>query len=224
MKKYFPNSRVEIFAADEAGRKEDRARLVREFVQGEIDLLVGTELLAYQADFPPVCFIAVLHPELRLNLADFRSGEKTFQSIVRDLSFLLDHEKAEALIQTDSPEHFSIREAAQGNYRAFYDREIKYRRLMDYPPFSCLAEVFFLGENLRRVAEQSRGFAERIRSFGDGIKVFGPSLASVSRKRGLCRVQVSLRARKKNSLDKVLTSALKGIKSRTLIFLFGEEW
>jgi len=222
LKKNFPNNRVEIFAADEAGRKEDRARLVREFIQGEIDLLAGTELLAYRADFPPVCFIAVLHPELRLNLADFRSGEKTFQSIVRDLGFLLNHEKAEALIQTDSPEHFSIREAARGDYRAFYDQEIKYRRLMDYPPFSCLAEVFFLGENLRRVAEQSRGFAERIRNSGQGIKVFGPALASVSRRRGLHRVQVSLRARKKNSLDRVLTPALKGIKSRTSIFLFGE--
>ncbi len=220
LRENFPNNRVEIFAADEAGRKEDRARLVRGFIQGEIDLLAGTQLLAYRADFPPVSFIAILHPELMLSLADFRSGEKTFQSLTRELSFLSDDEKAEALIQTDSPEHFSIREAAHGDYRAFYDQEIKYRRLMDYPPFSCLAEVFFLGENLRRVAEQSRGFAERVRNFGEGIKVFGPALASVAKRRGLHRVQVSLKAREKSTLDRVLTSSLKGVKSRTSIFFF----
>ncbi len=223
LRKNFPNHRVEIFAADEAGRREDKARIVREFIQGQIDLLAGTELLAYQANFPPVSLVAVLHPELMLNLADFRSGEKTFQSLVRDLSFLRDDEKAEALIQTDSPEHFSIREAAHGDYRAFYGQEIKYRRLMNYPPFSCLAEVFFLGENLRRVAEQSRKFAERMRNTREAVKIFGPALASVSKKRGLHRVQVSLRARKKSSLDRVLTSALKGIKAKTSIFFFGGE-
>ncbi len=221
LKKNLPHNRVEIFAADEAGRKEDKAKLVRGFIQGEIDLLAGTQLLAHQADFPPVSFIAVLHPELMLNLADFRSGEKAFQSIVRDLSFLRNDEKAEALIQTDSPEHFSIREAARGDYRAFYNQEIKYRRLMNYPPFSCLAEVFFLGENLRRVAEQSRGFAERIKNSGEDIKVFGPALASVSKRRGLHRVQVSLKVRKKSTMDRVLTFALKGVKLKTSTFLFG---
>jgi primosomal protein N' len=71
------------------------------------------------------------------------------------------------------------------------------------------------------VAEQSRGFAERVRNSGEDIKVFGPALASVSKRRGLHRVQVSLKARKKSTLNRVLTFALKGVKSRTSVFLFG---
>lgn len=220
LRKSFPQNRIEIFAADEPGRKEEKADLVRRFVKGEVDLLIGTQLLAHQADFPSVSFIAILHPEIMLNLADFRSGQKTFQSITRALSFLRDDEKAEALIQTEAPDHFSIREAARGDYRAFYDQEVKFRRLMGYPPFSCLAEVFFLGENLRKVAERSREFAERVKNSGEDIKIFGPSRASVAKVRGLSRVQVSLKARKKGTLDRVLAEALKGINLKKSVFLF----
>ena len=221
LRKTFPQKRIEIFAADEAGRKEEKAELIRAFVRSEIDVLIGTQLLAHQAGLPPVSFIAVLHPEMLLNLADFRSGQKTFLSITRSLGFLRDDEKAEALIQTDSLGHFSVREAARGDYRAFYDQEIKFRRLMDYPPFSCLAEVFFLGENLRRVAEGSREFANRVRNSGEDIKIFGPALASVAKMRGRNRVQVSLKARNRSVLDRVLSQALRGISLKRSLFLFG---
>lgn len=221
LRKSFPQSRVEIFAADEAGRKKEKAELVRKFIKGEVDVLIGTQLLAHQAHFPPVSFIAILHPEMLLNLADFRSGQKAFQSIARALSFLRDDDKAEALIQTETPDHFSIREAARGDYRAFYDQEIKFRRLMEYPPFSCLAEVFFLGDNLRKLAEKSRIFAERVRNSGKDIKIFGPSRASVSKVRGLSRVQVSLKARQRGRLERILAEALKGINLKKSIFLFG---
>jgi primosomal protein N' (replication factor Y) len=218
--KSFPQSRIKIFAADEAGRKRQKTELIRGFAQGDVDFLIGTQLLAHQTGFPPVSFIAILHPEMMLNLADFRSGQKTFQAITRALGFLRDDEKAEALIQTEAPGHFSIGGAARGDYRAFYDQEIKFRRLLEYPPFSSLAEVFFLGENLRKMAERSREFAERVRNFGKDVKIFGPSLASVAKVRGLNRVQVSLKARKRETLNRVLAATLKGINLKKSIFLF----
>jgi primosomal protein N' len=92
---------------------------------------------------------------------------------------------------------------------------------MDYPPFSYLAEVFFVGENLRKLAEKSRIFAERVRNSGKDIKILGPSRASVSKVRGLSRVQVSLKARKKGTLDRVLADALKGINLKKSVFFFG---
>jgi primosomal protein N' (replication factor Y) len=221
LRKAFPQNRIEIFAADEAGGKQEKAELIRGFIDGKIDLLVGTQLLVHQANFPFVSFIGILHPEMMLNLADFRSGQKTYEAVTRSLHFLRDDEKAEALIQTAAPGHFSIREAARGDYQAFYDQEIKFRRLMDDPPFSCLAEVFFLGENLRKVAEKSRTFAERVRNSGEDIKIFGPSLASVAKVRGLNRVQLSLKARKRSTLNRILAAALQGISLRKSIFLFG---
>jgi len=221
LKRTFPQRRVEIFAVDEAAGKEEKKTLLRSFRNGEIDILIGTQLLAYQASLPPVSLVGILHPEMALHLADFRSGQKAFQMITRALRFLREDETSEVLIQTAAPDHYSIREAARGDYGAFYDQEIKFRRLMEYPPFSCLAEVFFLGENLRRVAERSREFAERVRNSGEGIKIFGPSRAAVAKVRGVNRIQVNLKARKKEKLDRVLAEALKGIHLKKSIFLFG---
>jgi primosomal protein N' (replication factor Y) len=221
LRKNFPHGRVEIFAADEAAGKGTRTGLIREFAGGEIDFLVGTELLAHQSGIPPVSFVAILHPEMRLALADFRSGQKTFQAITRALAFLRADGKAEALIQTEAPDHFSIRAAAGGDYRAFYSQEIRFRRLMEYPPFSFLAEVHFLGENVRKVAEKSREFAARLKNSGEDLRIFGPSRPSVARIRGLNRVQVSLKARRRETLTRVLAPALKGINLKKSVVLFG---
>ena len=145
LKRKFPGSRVEIFATDEAGRKEERDKLRLDFREGRIDILAGTQFLAHQADFPPAALVGILHPEFGLRLADFRSAQRTYLGIVRELRFLSGASGAEAFVQTSAPEHFSIREAVRGGYTAFYEQEITYRRLMAYPPFSALAEVNFMG-------------------------------------------------------------------------------
>jgi primosomal protein N' (replication factor Y) len=219
MRKAFPQARVEVFAADETGRKGERERILKAFHAGEINILLGTQLLAHQADLAKVSFVGILHPEMILNLADFRSAEKAFHMITGALRFLREEATAEAVVQTASPEHFSIREAARGDYRAFYEREIKFRRLMDYPPFSALAEVVLMGEKLRKVAAVARTFAGQAREAEPDIAVLGPALAPVSRIRGLYRIQIILRAPRRSSLGRFLTVALKGISVRKSVFL-----
>ncbi len=220
LKKLFPRIRVEVFATDEAGRKEDKERIIARFSGGDIDILAGTQLLAHQSGLPLVSLVGLLHPETVLHLADFRSGQKAYQAISRAFRFLRRGEDSEILIQTADPGHFSIREAVRGDYRAFYRQEIRYRRLLDYPPFSSLAEVVFHGENLRRVAAAARQFAARARSSGDRIKVFGPSLAPVSRIRGRHRVQVILKSGNRGELARSLRPALQGTSSkRSLVFI-----
>ncbi len=220
LKKTFPQSRIEILAVDEAVRPKEKEAILSNFAAGQVDILIGTQLLAHQANLPPVSLVGILHPEMILHLADFRASQKAILSISKALTFLSADATAEAVIQTSTPEHFCIREAARGDYPAFYAQEIRLRRLMDYPPFSCLAEVIFQGENLRRVAEKARDFAARIRDSGGDIEIFGPSLASVARVKGLGRIQVGLKARYKRKLDKVLAAALKGIRFKRSVFLF----
>ena len=220
LKKAFPESRVEVFAADEAARKEKREALLRGFESKEIDILVGTQYLARQTGLPPVTLVGVLHPEMILHLADFRSGQKAFLLIRSAFRFLREGENSEVHIQTSAPEHYSIREAARGDYLAFFEQEIKFRRLLDFPPFSFLAEVIFSGENARRVAATARVFAARVKDSGKEVQVFGPSVASMARKRGLFRVQLSLKARRLETLNGVLGPSLKGIRSKKSVFLF----
>jgi primosomal protein N' (replication factor Y) len=219
LKKRFPQSRVEIFAADEAGRKEQKDKLRLEFQNRGIDILIGTQFLAHQADFPRASLVGILHPEFGLRLADFRSAQKTYLAIVRGVRFLSEVEGAEAFIQTSAPDHFSIRESARGDYRAFYRREIAFRRLMGYPPFSALAEVQFMGDRLRRVAAAARSFAGRAKEGGPDISVFGPSLAPAAKVRGLYRVQIVLKAPRRNRLHRVLEEGLNGISVKRSVVL-----
>jgi primosomal protein N' (replication factor Y) len=220
LKRVFPRARIAIFATDEAYRKDEKKNLIEDLRKGEIDILVGTQLLAHQSGLTPVSLVGIIHPELILHLSDFRSGQMAFQAIGRALCFLRESGPAEALIQTAAPDHFSIQEAARGDYWAFYEKEIKFRRLMDYPPFSSLAEVVLAGENLRKVAASARSLAAGVKNAGAEIQVFGPSLASMARRRGLFRVQVSLKARTAKTLRKVLPLVLREIHSKRFIFLF----
>lgn len=220
LRRTFPKRRVEIFASDEAGRKEKRETLLAAFEAKEIDILVGTQFLAHQNGLAPASLVIILHPEMVLHQADFRSGEKAFQAILRARRFLRQDKDAEVLIQTATPDHHSIQEAARGDYPAFYEREVKFRRLLDYPPFASLAEVVFSGGNLRQVAATARAFASRVRDSNSVIKVFGPSMAPLARRRDQYRVQVSLKGKRPDSLKKALARSLEGIRTKKSVLLF----
>jgi primosomal protein N' (replication factor Y) len=220
LKRTYPGRRVEVFGADEAARKEKREALLGDFESGKIDILVGTQALVRQPGLSPVSLVAVLQPEMILQLADFRSGQKAFVAVMSALRFLRPGGDSRLVVQTSAPGHHSIREAARGDYPAFFEQEIKFRRLLDYPPFSCLAEVLLSGANLRRLAGEARSLAERVRQKGKAIQVYGPALAPVARMRALRRVQVTLRARRAETIVKVLARTLPGIRAKKTVFLF----
>jgi primosomal protein N' (replication factor Y) len=220
LKTTFPENRIEVFAAEEAARKTNKDALLWRFERKEIDILIGTQALGRQPGLSPVNLVGVLHPEMTLHLADFRSGQKAFVLIQRASSFVRGGAGAELYIQTSAPDHHSIREAARGDYLGFFAREIKLRKLLDYPPFCFLAQVFFSGQKARNVAAAARTFVTRIKGFGKDVQVFGPSVASMARKRGLFRIQVSLKTRRLGTLNGVLGPSLKGIRTGKSVFLF----
>jgi primosomal protein N' (replication factor Y) len=218
LKTIFSQGRIALFATDL--NKREQERILRNFWSGKIDILVGTQLLAHQVELPPVSLIAILFPETILALSDYRASQKTFQTLSRMMKFLESGNRAEVIIQTALPHHFSIRQAALADYFSFYREELRLRRLMNYPPFSLMAEILFQGENLRSVARKSREFSTRVKSFEGDVEILGPALASVSKVRGINRVQVILKTRRKKELDKVLRESLKTIKLRKSIWVY----
>jgi primosomal protein N' (replication factor Y) len=217
LKRIFPQARTASFATD-LDRK-DQNKILQEFREGKIDILVGTQLLAHQFDLPSASLVSILYPETLLTLSDYRASQKTFQAVSQMMRFLREEGEAEAIIQTALPRHFSIRQAASGDYMSFFKEELNFRRLMKYPPFTHLVEIMFQGENLRYVARQSREFLNRVKEASKDIEILGPALAPVSMLRGRSRVQLILKARKKKDLDDVLEKLLKSVKVRKSILI-----
>src|SRR5690606_3800623 len=125
----------------------------------EIDVLVGTQMIAKGHDFPRVTLVGVISADVGLGLADFRAGERTFQLLTQVAGRAGRGEHAgEAVIQTLYPEHYSVRLACRQDYRAFFEREMVYRRGMRYPPVVALVNTIVRG----RTFEDAMGTASEI--------------------------------------------------------------
>lgn len=216
----FPGIQVAAFDSDFMKRKRVRDKVLRDLTQRKINVLVGTRLLANQSLLPPVSLVGILFPEENLMFGDFRSGQKTYQTIRKMMEFTGSRGEGEVVIQTDQPHHYCIRSAAENNYALFYQQELEYRRLMHYPPFSVLTEVVFQGDTLRSAARESRKFVSEVQSRSNEIEVLGPSLAPLPRLKGKVRIQTVLKADKKQQLDAVLPEILKDIRSKITIKIF----
>ena len=220
VKRRFPQIRVLGFDSDVAKRQKDQEKRVDLFRDKTIDILVGTQLLAHQHKLPKVPVIVVLYPETILALPDYRASEKTFQSIIQAAKHLSPDEHSEILIQTAFPDHFSIRSAAHLDYVGFYTQEIKFRRLMNYPPFTHMVEVLFQGDNLRSLAKQTRDFSSLLKEHSKDVEILGPALAAVPRLRGKSRVQIILKSKKRQDLDEALKQTLRKVRANKKILVY----
>jgi len=220
VKRLFPKSRVVCFDTDIVKKQKDSHHILSEFKDGQIDILIGTQLLAHQQYLPGVSLVAVLYPEATLALSDYRASQRTYQKISHMLQFLSLDRESSLLIQTSSPEHFSIQSSPFNHYEEFFKEEIKFRRLMSYPPYIHMVEVLFQGENLRTLARKTREFSSSIRSSAKAIDILGPALSAVPRLRGKNRVQVILKARRRKDLDEVLQPALREVKARKSVRVY----
>ncbi len=166
LKRAFPGRRVAVFDSDVVKNQDQRDKILRDFQKGKIPILLGTQLLARQSDLPPVSLVGILFPETMLALSDYRAGQKTFQAVSGMMDFVLDDPLSDVVIQTAAPDHFALAAAATGDYQSFFEQEIKFRQLMNYPPFSHVAEVLFQGEDLRNLGRKMRELFPRLEELG----------------------------------------------------------
>lgn len=222
----FPGARVARLDRDVARRAGQYQRLLADFRQRKIDILVGTQLIAKGHDFPGVTLVGVVSADLGLGLPDFRAAERTFQ-LLTQAAGRAGRGKApgRVLVQTFYPEHYAIRLAAEQNYAGFFSKEMSFRRLMHYPPVTALANV--IAEDIKleqaaRVAKQIGDFLTGVESRSQGIKVLGPSPAPLARIEGRYRIQFLLKSVSRSRLNAVLRQLAdhceeQGIPARALM-------
>ena len=213
----FPKVRTARFDADTASKPEDRRRLLADFAKGRAPLLVGTQLLVHQPGLPKAGLVAVLRPEYLLGFSDYRAGQRTYETVSAMLDLVRDAPDAEAVIQTAAPAHFTIAAAAAGDYAAFYDKEIEFRRVLNYPPFASLAEVVLQGRDVRALGGRSRELRALFQKHAPGLEVLGPAFAPVSRVRDVSRVQFVLKAAERAVIDRALDDALPKIRQKATV-------
>ena len=176
--------------------------------------------MAHQPGLPKAGLVGVLRPEDLLGFSDYRASQRAFESVSAMLEHVREAEDAEAVVQTAPPVHFAIAAAAAGDYAAFYDREIEFRRVLGYPPFASQAEVILMGRDVRALAARSRELRALLRD-RPGLEVLGPAFAPVSRVRDVSRVQFVLRAAERAALDRAIGETLPKLRlKRTVTFSY----
>lgn len=150
VKHLFPNARVLRWDQDSVKKQGGHERLLRRIERREIDIVVGTQMIAKGLDLPLVTGIGVIHADTMLHLPDFRSAERTFQLLTQVAGRAGRRAPgSRVIVQSYSPSHYAIAAAARHDYAAFYAEEIDFRRTHGYPPFSRLVRYLFRHSTLR---------------------------------------------------------------------------
>jgi primosomal protein N' (replication factor Y) len=209
----FPAARVERVDRDSVRRKGVLAGVLGRFSQGEVDVLVGTQMIAKGHDFPRVTLVGVVSADIGLGLADFRAAERTFQLLTQVSGRAGRGERTgEAIIQTLFPEHYTIKVACRQDYVAFFEREVTYRRAMRYPPAVALINVIVRGRTFPAAMDTAVALVRRLEPAASRTPfgLLGPAPAPLARLRGEHRVQFFLKGTRRSAMRQALRQVLAG--------------
>jgi primosomal protein N' (replication factor Y) len=205
----FPGARIGRMDRDTVRGRYDLERLLARLHSGEINLLVGTQMIAKGHDIHGITLVGVVGCDHSLSMPDFRAAERVFQLMTQvsgragrgDLP-------GRVVVQTYYPDHYAIVAASTHNYAAFVERELKYRRWMHYPPFGVLANVLVQSAKLEEAANWSAELGKWFQQAApEGVRVLGPCTAPIARIKGTYRFHLILKA----SSRKALNAALRGM-------------
>jgi primosomal protein N' (replication factor Y) len=215
LKELFPEMRIARLDRDTTRRRGAFEKVLGEFGLGEIDLLVGTQMIAKGHDFHNVTLVCVISVDAGLGMPDFRSAERTFQLLTQVAGRAGRGEKAgRVLIQSYHPEHYALQYAAEQNYEKFYRHEIHYRQEMRYPPFALLINLLIRHSELPKAASTAAELVRQLRLADSAkvLRVLGPAPAPLARIRGEHRLQVLIKTRHRREAREALDAAMNALR------------
>jgi len=208
--KILPGARIIRMDVDTTGRKGSHERLLKEFQEGKADILLGTQMIAKGLDFPNITLVGVLSADTMLHIPDFRSSEKTFQLLTQVSGRAGRHElPGEVIIQTYTPEHYSIELAGTQDYDLFYQREMLVRKIHHYPPYYYLSLITITHENLLTAVSETEKIVRYVRSqLSSSAVILGPSVSPLARINNRYRYHCLIKYKREPNLVRALRTIL----------------
>lgn len=201
--------------SDSTSKKDSHERILLAFKNREIDILIGTQMIAKGHDFPNVSLIGVISADTALHLPDFRAAERTFDLLTQVAGRAgRGNIPGKVIVQTYVPHHYSIQSAKDHDYNEFYQKEMVYREELQMPPFSHLVKSVLAGVNEKEVLRQILSFAKLIQSRVDPnqFKILGPAPCLISKERGYYKWNFYLKGPTVMAITSILKDALKETK------------
>ena len=219
--KAFPEARVKRMDADSTTRKDAHQQILDVFKVGEIDILVGTQMIAKGLDFPNVTLVGVISADTALNLPDFRAGERSFNLLTQVAGRSGRSEAGgDVVVQTYMPEHYSIQAAQGHDYLRFYREEIGYREALLYPPLSHAATILLRGEVENEVIQTANHLLDQLEVFKEdrfpSVEIRGPVPAPLAKIRNKFRWHFLLRSEDVEELRELIQCAVSETSSASI--------
>lgn len=222
IKKMFPMARVLRMDADTTGTKESYENILSAFAEQKADILLGTQMIVKGHDFPNVTLVGVLAADLSLHQGDYRASERTFQLLTQAVGRAgRGIKEGEAIIQTYHPEHYSVVYARSQDYEGFFEEEIMYRDLMDYPP----AAHFMAVQVMAKESECGEKLVEKLCDLAKqhSKKVIGPTSGTVGKIKDIYRFVFYVKDKDYNRLTDIkdfLEQYIEGQKLKNEVVYF----
>lgn len=210
LNKLIPEARIIRMDVDTTGRKGSHEKLLTAFQDGHADILLGTQMIAKGLDFPNITLVGVLSADTMLHLPDFRASEKTFQLLTQVSGRAGRHKlPGEVVIQTYTPEHYSVELAGSQDYDRFYQQEMIVRKVHQYPPFYYIALITISHEELMKAVDVTGKIAKFISSrLSREAVVLGPVASPIPRINDRYRYQCLIKYKKEPGLNLAMKAIL----------------
>lgn len=213
--RYFPNARIQRLDSDSVTTKGSMEEILDRFGNGDIDILIGTQMVAKGLDFPNVTLVGILAADSLLRIPDFRASERNFSLLAQVAGRAgRGDTPGEVILQTYSPEHHSIKYALTEDYSGFFQTESKMRKEALFPPFIELASFLISGTDLEKTVKCAKELHKNISIHQEVLpsNLFGPSPASLEKINNRYRFQIMLKMNDISKLTKVANNAIQATK------------
>jgi primosomal protein N' (replication factor Y) len=222
VKKIFPEVRVSRMDRDTTTRKGALISILKGLREGQIDVLIGTQMVAKGHHYPDITLVGILCADLSLNFPDFRAGERTFQLLAQVAGRAgRGTARGRVILQTFNPDHFSIVTARGQDFAAFYRQEIGFRKNLGYPPYARLAQILITGKDKGRTARYAKDLGTLSRKaqsgnrlFSKNVQILGPVAAPLARIKQQYRWQILLKGKTVEALHGLVTTLSAKMESK----------